>query len=78
MGWGSPPGTTGDAGDRDMGERLWVGWGSRLGRQAMRAIGVWDRIGFTDERSVGCTGGTRVWSKPSVRRRDGFGDVLNK
>ena len=54
-GGGSPPGTTGDANDRDM-----------------------DRIGFTDERSVGCTGGTRVWSKPSVRRRDGFGDVLNK
>ena len=44
----------------------------------MRAIGIWDRVGFTDERSVGCTEGTRVWSKPSVRRRDGFGDVLNK
>ena len=38
---GSPPGTTGDASDRDIGRGLlWVGGGVRLGRQAMRAIGV--------------------------------------
>ena len=39
-GVGEPPGTTGDAGDRDMGEGYGWGGGVRLGRQAMRAIGV--------------------------------------
>ena len=39
-GVGEPPGTTGDAGDRDMGEGYGWGGGVRLGRQAMRAMGI--------------------------------------
>ena len=43
-GVGEPPGTTGDAGDRDMGEGYGWGGGVRLGRQAMRAIGIWGKV----------------------------------
>ena len=43
-GVGEPPGTTGDASDRDMGEGYGWGGGVRLGRQAMRAVGIWGKV----------------------------------
>ena len=78
-GGGWPPGTTGDTDDRGIGRGLlWVGGDSRLGRQAIRTMRFWigsasQTNGLQDVPKVHEFGASHT-----VRRRDGFGDVLNK